>query len=129
MLARSWQVWLFGSSKDAPITNEIQVMTDRRCLDLAGDTSLSESIDLMSVVTAVVTNDSGLMHVAAGLGRQVVAIYGSTDPRYNPPLHPRAKILYLGLGCSPCYERKCPLGHLKCLRDIGPERVLQSLGD
>ncbi|MFQ6022025.1 MAG: lipopolysaccharide heptosyltransferase II [Acidiferrobacterales bacterium] len=126
-LAEGWRVWLFGSNKDAAITAEIQAMTDGRCVDLGGRTSLDECIDLMSLLTAVVTNDSGLMHVAAGLDRELVAIYGSTDPGYNPPLHPHAKILYLNLVCSPCYERECPLGHLRCLRDLKPERVLEHL--
>ncbi|MFQ5759724.1 MAG: glycosyltransferase family 9 protein, partial [Acidiferrobacterales bacterium] len=105
----------------------IQTLTDGRCLDLAGQTSLSEAIDLMSLLTTVVTNDSGLMHVAASLDLEVVAIYGSTDPRYNPPLNASAKILYLGLDCSPCYKRECPLGHLKCLRDLKSSQVVQHI--
>lgn len=127
-LAAGWSVWLFGSSKDAPVTREIQALTQKRCLDLAGLTNLGECIDLMSMTTAVVTNDSGLMHIAASLDRDVVAIYGSTHPGYNPPLTAHAKVLYLGLSCSPCYEGTCPLGHLKCLREIEPARVLQHLG-
>lgn len=127
-LAAGWEVWLFGSDKDAAITGEIQALTNARCLDLAGRTSLGECIDLMSRTTAVVTNDSGLMHIAASLDRELVAVYGSTHPGYNPPLSARAKVLYLGLPCSPCYESTCPLGHLNCLRGIEPVQVLQHLG-
>ncbi len=126
-LARGWQVWLFGSGKDVPITEEIQGLTDGRCLNLGGRTSLDECIDLMSLLTTVVTNDSGLMHVAAGLDRDLVAIYGCTSPEHNPPLRSRATILYLGLDCSPCYQRECPLGHLNCLRQLRPTQVLESL--
>lgn len=126
-LAAGWNVWLFGSEKDAAVTGEIQALTRGRCLDLAGLTTLGECIDLLSITTAVVTNDSGLMHIAASLERPLVAIYGSTHPGYNPPLSDRAKILYLGISCSPCYERTCPLGHLKCLREIEPVQVLQQL--
>ena len=126
-LKQDWQVWLFGSGKDVPITEEIQALTDGRCLNLGGRTSLDECIDLMSLLTTVVTNDSGLMHVAAGLGRDLVAIYGCTSPEHNPPLHSRATILYLGLDCSPCYQRECPLGHLNCLRQLQPTQVLESL--
>jgi heptosyltransferase II len=126
-LARGWQVWLFGSGNDVPITEEIQALTGGRCLNLGGRTSLDECIDLMSLLTVVVTNDSGLMHVAAGLDRDLVAIYGCTSPEHNPPLHPRAKILYLGLDCSPCYQRECPLEHLNCLRQLPPTQVLASL--
>jgi heptosyltransferase-2 len=126
-LAQGWRVWLFGSANDADVSSHIQTLTDGRCLDLAGQTSLSEAIDLMSLLTTVVTNDSGLMHVAASLDLEVVAIYGSTDPRYNPPLNASAKILYLGLDCSPCYKRECPLGHLKCLRDLKSSQVVQHI--
>ncbi len=126
-LARGWQVWLFGSGKDVPITEEIQALTSGRCLNLGGRTSLDECVDLMSLLTVVVTNDSGLMHVAASLDRDLVAIYGCTSPEHNPPLHPRATILYLGLECSPCYQRECPLGHLNCLRQLSSAQVLASL--
>lgn len=127
-LALGWSVWLFGSDKDSEVTGEVQALTRGRCLDLAGLTSLGDCIDLMSMTTAVVSNDSGLMHIAASLDRNLVAIYGSTHPGYNPPLTARAKVLYLGISCSPCYESTCPLGHLKCLRDIEPAHVLQHLG-
>jgi len=126
-LEQGWEVWLFGSDKDAGVTGAIQSMTGKRCLDLGGRTTLEEAIDLMSLTTAVVTNDSGLMHVAAALDRQVIALYGSSDPRHTPPLSEKASVLYLGLSCSPCFKRECPLKHLKCLRDLSPERVLAAL--
>lgn len=126
-LERGWQVWLFGSGKDMPVTGTINQLTEGRCLDLGGKTSLGEAIDLMSLTTAVVSNDSGLMHVAAALGKKVVAIYGSSDPGHTPPMSTTAVVHYLGLECSPCFERECPLGHLKCLRDILPKQVLADL--
>lgn len=126
-LAAGWDVWLFGSDRDAPITRQINRLTDRRCQDLAGHTTLGEAIDLLSLAAAVVSNDSGLMHVAAALGRPLVAIFGSSDPSHTPPLGARAEIIYLGLSCSPCFERECPLGHLRCLYDVAPERTLAAL--
>ena len=126
-LKDGWNVWLFGSEKDTAVTSEIQLMTQNRCLDLAGKTSLTESIDLMSLTTAVVTNDSGLMHVAAALAKHTIAIYGSSDPKHTPPLSKKADILYSGLSCSPCFKRECPLEHLNCLYDLKPEMVLEAL--
>jgi heptosyltransferase II len=126
-LKAGWQVWLFGSSKDAETTREIQRLTRNACVDLAGRTSLSEAVDLLSLAHAVVTNDSGLMHIAAALGRPLVAVYGSSDPTYTPPLGTHAQIVYLGLSCSPCFQRECPLGHLRCLYDVEPTRVLSEL--
>ncbi len=126
-LSRGWHVWLFGSEKDRTVTNEINAACGGRCLDLAGRTALGEAIDLMSLTTAVVSNDSGLMHVAAALDKPLVAIYGSSDPGHTPPMSRQAKVLYLGLECSPCFKRECPLGHLRCLRDIAPDRVTEIL--
>jgi heptosyltransferase II len=128
-LNESWEVWLFGSDKDAPVTAEIQRLAGGRCLDLGGRTSLADAIDLMSLCNAVVSNDSGLMHVAAALGRRLAAIYGSSDPRHTPPMSPRATVRYLHLECSPCFERTCPLKHLRCLRNISPASVLEALAN
>jgi heptosyltransferase-2 len=127
MLARGWQVWLFGSEKDRPVTATINRLTQGCCQDLSGSTRLGEAIDLMALASAVVSNDSGLMHVAAAVQRPLVAIYGSSDPSHTPPMSDQAKILSLGLSCSPCFKRECPLGHLRCLRDIAPERVIENL--
>ncbi len=126
-LDKGWEVWLFGSEKDVPVTGTINVLTQNRCLDLGGRTKLGEAVDLMSLTTSVVSNDSGLMHVAAALGRKVVAIYGSSDPHHTPPMSEKAVIAYLGLECSPCFERECPLGHLNCLRQLPPKTILHRL--
>lgn len=126
-LAQDWQVWLFGSEKDRPVTEVINTITDQQCQDFSGKTALSEVLDLMSVVDRVVTNDSGLMHVAAALNKPLVAIYGSSDPDFTPPIHKRAKVITLGLECSPCFKRDCPLGHTNCLNDISSEQVITEL--
>jgi heptosyltransferase-2 len=97
------------------------------CTDLSGRTSLGQAVDLLSQADRVVSNDSGLMHVAAALGHPLVAIFGSTDPGHTPPLSDRAKTVSLGLECSPCFRRTCPLGHTNCLRRLPVDRVLEAL--
>lgn len=122
-----WEVWLFGSGKDVEVTQQINRLTGHRCLDLGGKTSLGEALDLMSLGTAVITNDSGLMHVAAALNIPLLSLFGSSDPHHTPPMSAKADILYLNLSCSPCFKRECPLGHFKCMRDMTPESVIERL--
>ena len=126
-LDKGGQVWLFGSQKDQTVTSELNAHTKDRCVDLAGRTSLGEAIDLMSMADFVVSNDSGLMHVAASLQRPLISLYGSSDPGFTPPLNKQAHILRLGLDCSPCFKRECPLGHLDCLNKLEPQQVLDIL--
>jgi len=121
------QVWLFGSAKDAPVGAQIAAEAGAGCVDLCGRTSLAEAIDLLALTSAVVSNDSGLMHVAAALDKPLVALYGSSDPGFTPPLSPRARVLSLNLSCSPCFKRECPLGHLHCLTDLTPDQVNRTL--
>jgi len=126
-LDKGGQVWLFGSQKDQTVTSELNAHSKDRCVDLAGRTSLGEAIDLMSMADFVVSNDSGLMHVAASLQRPLISLYGSSDPGFTPPLNKQAHILRLGLDCSPCFKRECPLGHLDCLNKLEPQQVLDIL--
>ncbi len=126
-LSQNWQVWLFGSQADQIITTAIQAATQNRCLDLGGKTSLLEAIDLLSCANTAVTNDSGLMHIAAAVQCPVVAIYGSSSPQFTPPLSDQKCILNLNLPCSPCFKRDCPLGHLNCLNQLLPKQVLQAI--
>ncbi len=125
MLDQGWDVWLFGAESDQPLINRIMELTDNRCDSLAGRTELDETIALLSLVSGVVTNDSGLMHMAAALNKPVVSLYGSTSPDFTPPLSQNATILKLDLECQPCFKRVCPLGHFRCMRDLTPDRVLQ----
>ena len=126
------QVWIFGSAKDKPvaetIVNSLTEESRERAAVLAGNTSLEEAVDLLSATASVVSNDSGLMHIAAALKRPLVSVYGSTSPGFTPPLGERVAAVRLGLDCSPCFKRECPLGHLDCLRKLPPQQVVDALG-
>jgi heptosyltransferase-2 len=125
--ARGRRVWLIGSPKDRPIGEEITRLAGDAALNLCGRTDLAAAIDLLSIAEVVVTNDSGLMHAAAALGRPLVALYGSSSPVHTPPLAP-ARLVSLQVECSPCFRRECPLGHFKCMNELAPERVLAEIG-
>ncbi len=120
-------IWSIGSAKDAEVGAEIERLSDGAAKNLCGRTNLEQAIDLIAGARAVISNDSGLMHVAAALDRPLAALYGSSSPAYTPPLSPRAKIVSLNLECSPCFKRECPLGHLNCLNQLQPEQVLAAL--
>lgn len=120
---QGFAIWLFGSSKDHAVAEEISRLAPGLCRNLCGATSLAQAIDLLALTDLVVCNDSGLMHVAAALERPLVALYGSSSPGFTPPLSDRAEILSLKLECSPCFKRECPLGHLNCLNQLSPESV------
>ena len=128
-------VVLLGSAKEAPLCEEIRAQAPDRCRNLAGQTSLLDAFALIAGAGHVVSNDSGLMHVAAAFGVPQVALFGSSSPLHTPPLSERAQVVWLKqdpayqppLDCSPCFQRECPLGHFRCLNDVAPERVLALL--
>ena len=124
LIAQGFQIWLLGSKKDQPIAEQIARAVEGPVHNLCGATDLAQAVDLMAAAQRVISNDSGLMHVAAALDRSLVAVFGSSSPEFTPPLSARAQIVRLGLPCSPCFKRECPLGHLKCLEDLTPERVM-----
>jgi len=112
-------VWILGSAKERLLGEAIREAAAYHSVrNLCGETTLEEAIDVLGAVRVAVSNDSGLMHVAAAVGAFVVALYGSSSPALTPPLTERRHIFYLDLDCSPCFERNCPLGHLRCLREI-----------
>jgi heptosyltransferase-2 len=117
---KGYQVWVLGSAKEDELGNRIINNAGEAVINLCGKTSLVDVIDLLSCAEQVVTNDSGLMHVAAAVGVKLNVIYGSSTPAYTPPLaeDENLNIFYLNLECSPCFKRKCPLGHTNCLRKI-----------
>jgi len=123
LAAAGFDVWLAGSTKDAAIGEAIAHASGDACVNLCGKSTLDEAIDLLSCAALVVSNDSGLMHIAAALGKPLTAIYGSSSPAFTPPLSPRAQIVRLDLPCSPCFQRECPLGHFNCMLRLTPREV------
>jgi heptosyltransferase-2 len=123
--ADGFDVWVLGSERDRAAGEEIA--QGSAAINLCGRTGIADAIDLLAHCRQAVSNDSGLMHVAAAAGTAVVAVYGSSSPAYTPPLTEQREIHYLALECSPCFKRQCPLGHLRCLRDIQPSVVYQSM--
>ncbi len=132
-------VLLLGSGKEAALGDEIAQLAHagqrQTCRNLAGRTDLLDAFCLIAAAKAMVSNDTGLMHVAAALAVPQVALFGSSSPLHTPPLSDKAQVVWLkndpayqpSLDCAPCFERECPLGHLRCLNDITAERVLQVL--
>ena len=128
MLAeQGWTVWVIGSAKDGAIGAEIARCSDNAALNLCGHTQLADAIDLLSGADVVVTNDSGLMHVAAALNRPLVALYGSSSPEFTPPLATQVTILQHPVACSPCFARTCRYGHMDCLTQLEPQRVIDAV--
>jgi heptosyltransferase-2 len=128
-------VVLLGSGKEAELCEAIANAAPGYCLNMAGKTTLRQALSMISASKSVVSNDSGLMHVAAAFGVPQVAVFGSSSPLHTPPLSTAAQVLWLkneadyepALDCAPCFERDCPLGHTRCLNDARPSRVLALL--
>ncbi len=126
---KAWQIVLLGSKSDESMGHKIQKLTKNACINLIGKTSLLEALNILSFATLVISNDSGLMHLTAALDRPLIALYGSSSPEFTPPLSEKAKIIYLKLSCSPCFEKECPLIHFKCLKQLTPKIVLNTIAD
>ncbi len=131
LIAEGWQVWILGSSKDAlaakAIVTKINTQDHEFCVNLTGKTTLGQAIDLMSVTTIVVSNDSGLMHIASALRRPVVGLFGSTSSCFTPPLTERVKLLATDIECRPCFKRTCRYGHRRCLTELEPSLAIMAV--
>ncbi len=132
--AHGQPVLLLGSGKEVDLCERIAAATmPATCYVLAGRTVLREAMALIAGARGVVSNDSGLMHVAAAFGVPQAAVFGSTSPEHTPPLNANARVLWLKqelqLECAPCFDRQCRFGHTRCLTGVAPERVQQALQD
>ncbi|MFP6805927.1 MAG: lipopolysaccharide heptosyltransferase II [Pseudomonadales bacterium] len=124
-IERGMQVWIFGSPRDEKVAAGIVSGIDdkARSHNLTGRTTLVDVVDLLALARLVVSNDSGLMHIAAAVGCETTVVYGSTSPDFTPPLTHKLNIVSDKLSCSPCFKRDCPLGHKDCLNKLLPDRL------
>jgi len=121
-VASGYAVWLIGSPNDRAASDPIAAAVPE-VRNVCGRTDLGTAIDLLAQASVVVSNDSGLMHAAAAVGAPLVALFGSSSPEYTPPLSPLARVARIDIECSPCFQRECPLGHFKCMRELEPNVV------
>ncbi|HYN28027.1 MAG TPA: lipopolysaccharide heptosyltransferase II [Burkholderiales bacterium] len=124
--AEGYMVWLVGSAKERDIGDAISG-TAPDAVNLCGRTTLDDAVVLLSCADLVVSNDSGLMHVAAALDRPMIALYGSSSSSFTPPLSDRAHVVKHEVPCSPCFQRVCPLKHFDCMIKLAPSRVLDEI--
>jgi heptosyltransferase-2 len=122
LIDSGYAVWLIGSPNDRVAAEPIAAAIPE-VRNVCGRTDLGTAIDLLATASVVVSNDSGLMHAAAAVGRPLVALFGSSSPDYTPPLSPLARVAKIDIVCSPCFQRECPLGHFKCMRELSPNLV------
>lgn len=124
---QGYAVWLIGSGKDKEVADKINRLAGGQCSNFCGSTDLAEAIALLSCAQLVLSNDSGLMHLAAALDRPMLALFGSSSPQFTPPLSAQAHITKLDIECSPCFKRDCPLGHFNCMMQLTPDLIWKNL--
>ena len=122
-----YTVWLIGSGKDHEVAEKIVALGNYSTHNLCGSTELADAIALLSCAQLVISNDSGLMHLAAALDRPMIALFGSSSPQFTPPLSQEAMVVKLDIKCSPCFKRVCPLGHFNCMNHLTPDRVWEKI--
>ena len=127
MQQQGYMIWIVGSPKDQETGDKIVALGNLNTRNLCGSTSLAEAIALLDCADLVVSNDSGLMHLAAALDRPMLALYGSSSPSFTPPISQHAQILQINIPCSPCFKRECPLGHFKCMKNLTPQMVAEHI--
>jgi heptosyltransferase-2 len=133
LIEHGWQTLILGSEADKAIANEIIENLDDglklSAFNLCGETALSDAIDLLDTADFVVSNDSGLMHIAAALQKPLVAIYGPTSPEFTPPLSDNAHIMQIKVDCGPCFQRECPQSHHRCMREISSQQIINLISN
>jgi heptosyltransferase I len=125
--AHGFEVVFTGGPGDEPMVGDILSRMRTPAVDLAGRTSLKQLAALYERVRCVITTDTGPMHLAAAMGAPVLALFGPTAPWRTGPFGPGHRVISLGLGCSPCFKRRCRRQDRFCLMRVGVEDVLAGL--
>lgn len=128
LVARGLSVWVLGSPAERPLAQEIISIAGDSVRDLTS-TDLRNAILALGAATAAISNDSGLVHVAAAIGTPTIGIFGPTSPWHWAPLNPLASIVETDteVSCRPCHKPVCRMQHHRCMRDIAPARVIADI--
>jgi heptosyltransferase-2 len=126
--AHGFDVWVLGSPNETPLAREIISRGGSRVIDLTGQ-DLRDAILALAAAEAAVSNDSGLLHVAAALGTPAIGIFGPTSPNLWAPLNPLLATIETRtpVPCRPCHKPVCRFGHHRCMREIEMSEVLDPL--
>ena len=123
-LNKDFFILILGSNNEKNIGDKI--VTNKNMINLCGETTITDAVDLIHISEFCVSNDSGLMHLASATNTKSISIYGATSPELTPPLTINKEIHYRGISCSPCFEKKCKYGHYNCLVEIQADDVFKS---
>ena len=123
----NFTIVITGTIKEKNAATFLKGKEKNRIIDLTGELSLKEFLAFLSLCTAFISNDSGAMHAASICGAKTIGIFGSTSPAATSPIGKRKTIIYKNYECSPCFQRKCPFNHYKCLEEITPKEVFETL--
>ena len=117
-------ILLIGSAAEEEVSLEVSGRMHNNPVMLTGKTDLAQLVAVLSLVDLLVTNDTGPAHIAAGLGRPTLVIFGPTNPLTTRPFSPLAEIVRTAPDCAPCMLRDCPIDH-RCMTAITPDEVFR----
>jgi len=118
-------VLIFGGPGEEALGEKIRDLIGSKCVNLAGKTSLREAVALIEKCSIFITNDSGLMHVAAALNIPQIAVFGPTNHTTTSPADPKSHIVRVATPCSPCMKQECMEGHHQCMKAVTADMVYE----